>query len=173
MPASCSVQRPSRSISRRCFEFILKWNWHLGQTWRFASRSLRKTMVRQDSHLTHRPSVRTRRSSGGVDCSIDFLSRLNQAIEESCQFSVISFQWRGKNHAACWACLFEPSVPNIQPLIVDPPLSQYTLGVRVFHLAHLGDEVGKLDQLGMGVAADRKSTRLNSSHMSISYAVFC
>src|SRR5258708_2169682 len=82
MPASCSVQRPSRSISRRCLEFILKWNWHLGQTKRFASRSLRKTMVRQDSHLTHRPSVRTRRSSGGVDCSIDFLSRLNQAIEK-------------------------------------------------------------------------------------------
>src|ERR1700747_3621679 len=82
MPASCSVQRPSRSISRRCLEFILKWNWHLGQTKRFASRSLRKTMVRQDSHLTHRPSVRTRRSSGGVDCSIDFLSRLNQAMRK-------------------------------------------------------------------------------------------
>src|SRR5437763_11960798 len=82
MPASCSVQRPSRSISRRCLEFILKWNWHLGQTKRFASRSLRKTIVRQDSHLTHKPSVRTRRSSGGVVCSIDFLSRLNQAMEE-------------------------------------------------------------------------------------------
>src|SRR5437660_11079255 len=82
MPASCSVQRPSRSISRRCLEFILKWNWHLGQTKRFASRSLRKTIVRQDSHLTHKPSVRTRRSSGGVDCSIDFLSRLNQAMEK-------------------------------------------------------------------------------------------
>src|SRR5437667_6643854 len=92
MPASCSVQRPSRSISRRCLEFILKWNWHLGQTKRFASRSLRKTMVRQDSHLTHRPSVRTRRSSGGVDCSIDFLSRLNQAMEECCQLSVVSCQ---------------------------------------------------------------------------------
>src|SRR5260221_13094435 len=82
MPASCSVQRPSRSISRRCLEFILKWNWHLGQTKRFASRSLRKTMVRQDSHLTHKPSGRTRGSSGGVDCSIDFLSRLKQAIEK-------------------------------------------------------------------------------------------
>src|SRR5438309_3146999 len=88
MPASCSVQRPSRSISRRCLEFILKWNWHLGQTKRFASRSLRKTIVRQDSHLTHKPSVRTRRSSGGVVCSIDFLSRLNQAMEESQQFKV-------------------------------------------------------------------------------------
>src|SRR6266480_3095422 len=27
--------------------------------------------------------------------------------------------------------------------------------------------------MGMADAADRKSTRLNSSHMSISYAVFC
>src|SRR5438067_6203854 len=26
---------------------------------------------------------------------------------------------------------------------------------------------------GLGVALDRKSTRLNSSHVSISYAVFC
>src|SRR5699024_11396429 len=26
---------------------------------------------------------------------------------------------------------------------------------------------------GLGAAADRKSTRLNSSHVSISYAVFC
>src|SRR5690242_20889890 len=31
-----------------------------------------------------------------------------------------------------------------------------------------GDEHARL-----GVAPDRKSTRLNSSHMSISYAVFC
>src|SRR5258707_15137329 len=99
MPASCSVQRPSRSISRRCLEFILKWNWHLGQTKRLASRSLRKTMVRQDSHLAHRPSVRTRRSSGGGDCSIDFLSRLNQAIEKNCQFLVICSQLR-KNEIA-------------------------------------------------------------------------
>src|SRR3712207_6893733 len=27
--------------------------------------------------------------------------------------------------------------------------------------------------LGLGVTADRKSTRLNSSHANISYAVFC
>src|SRR6266481_2383598 len=154
MPASCSVQRPSRSISRRCLEFILKWNWHLGQTWRLASRSLRKTMVRQDSHLTHSPSVRTRRSSGGVVCSIDFLSRLNQAMRESRQFSVISFKFpEEKPRAACSSCFFESSVSSSQCLIVDPPLSQYTLGVGVFHLAHLGDEVGELDKLGMGVAA--------------------
>src|SRR5258706_12073982 len=155
MPASCSVERPSRSISRRCLEFILKWNWHLGQTKRLASRSLRKTIVRQDSHLTHRPSVRTRRSSGGVDCSIDFLSRLNQAMEESCQFSVISFQLNTEKQdcTGCRVRLFELLPLNFQLLVVDPPLSQYTLGVGVFHLAHLGDQVGELDELGMCVAA--------------------
>src|SRR3712207_7156576 len=34
------------------------------------------------------------------------------------------------------------------------------------------DQVGVLDQ-GLGVGGDRKSTRLNSSHANISYAVFC
>src|SRR5438309_8924230 len=31
----------------------------------------------------------------------------------------------------------------------------------------------RLDRLAMGIRQDRKSTRLNSSHSSISYAVFC
>src|SRR5689334_23581256 len=35
----------------------------------------------------------------------------------------------------------------------------------------LEDDVGRLDELC--AAQDRKSTRLNSSHSSISYAVFC
>src|SRR5258708_18992054 len=111
-------------------------------------------MVRQESHLTHSTSVRTRRSSGGVVCSIDFLSRLNQAMRESRQFSVISFKFREeKPRAACSSCFFESSVSSSQCLIVDPPLSQYTLGVGVFHLAHLGNQVGEFDELGMGVAA--------------------
>src|SRR5690242_12153517 len=40
---------------------------------------------------------------------------------------------------------------------------------------HLGDaEIEHLDEVGaVGANLDRKSTRLNSSHMSISYAVFC
>src|SRR5699024_12298910 len=41
------------------------------------------------------------------------------------------------------------------------------------HLAHRGDQA----VVGVGLAddpmQDRKSTRLNSSHVSISYAVFC
>src|SRR4051812_49958197 len=33
--------------------------------------------------------------------------------------------------------------------------------------------VGEATSFGSGADSDRKSTRLNSSHMSISYAVFC
>src|SRR3712207_8011425 len=40
-------------------------------------------------------------------------------------------------------------------------------------LAQLGQHVGQV-QLALGVVGvDRKSTRLNSSHANISYAVFC
>src|SRR5438067_5946017 len=38
--------------------------------------------------------------------------------------------------------------------------------------ARPGDELRR-QQTARGGAADRKSTRLNSSHVSISYAVFC
>src|SRR5690242_20964275 len=45
---------------------------------------------------------------------------------------------------------------------------------RAMRLAELGFVVFACDMYGNGVAGkDRKSTRLNSSHMSISYAVFC
>src|SRR5256885_9459260 len=40
---------------------------------------------------------------------------------------------------------------------------------RVLH----ADAVGPVDALDEGPAEDRKSTRLNSSHLVISYAVFC
>src|SRR5699024_11803623 len=35
------------------------------------------------------------------------------------------------------------------------------------------DDIAALDLLGTAESIDRKSTRLNSSHVSISYAVFC
>src|SRR5690606_40254227 len=42
-------------------------------------------------------------------------------------------------------------------------------------LGHILIEEGLLtrEQLGQALAEDRKSTRLNSSHVKISYAVFC
>src|SRR5690606_40337775 len=36
-----------------------------------------------------------------------------------------------------------------------------------------GEEAGPREQEGGATASDRKSTRLNSSHVKISYAVFC
>src|SRR4051812_49745959 len=46
---------------------------------------------------------------------------------------------------------------------------------RLEHVRRLGAEPRGLPQHDVGQLADldRKSTRLNSSHMSISYAVFC
>src|SRR3712207_4067315 len=43
--------------------------------------------------------------------------------------------------------------------------------VAVLMLSARGEEQDKVDGLELG--ADRKSTRLNSSHANISYAVFC
>src|SRR5947208_10938181 len=42
----------------------------------------------------------------------------------------------------------------------------------VEHLVDLPGQ-GALEHQGLGLAGDRKSTRLNSSHQIISYAVFC
>src|SRR5258708_23854917 len=39
--------------------------------------------------------------------------------------------------------------------------------------ARLNDPVRPIDLMLMPIGADRKSTRLNSSHQIISYAVFC
>ena len=105
-------------------------------------------MVPQDSHLTHRPSVRTRRSSGGVVCSIDFLSRLNQAIVSvSATIAEESAGRRVSLH------LNLDAVEARSPLVVDASLGQNALCVGVFDLAHLGDQVGEFDERGMSVAA--------------------
>src|SRR3712207_8295474 len=55
-------------------------------------------------------------------------------------------------------------VPNLIDL---PPLkAQPRRGFEADHLA-------PNDRLGPSISLDRKSTRLNSSHANISYAVFC
>src|SRR5438477_8085650 len=46
-------------------------------------------------------------------------------------------------------------------------------GGRLVEQEHFGIERDRGRELERALAADRKSTRLNSSHMSISYAVFC
>src|SRR5256885_3677404 len=44
---------------------------------------------------------------------------------------------------------------------------------RLHHPAHLVDLAQVLHRLRLELIGDRKSTRLNSSHLVISYAVFC
>src|SRR5690625_5521139 len=69
---------------------------------------------------------------------------------------------------------------------IDARLAQRQADVGVDHLRAGDDrevlqeglapvaEVGRLDRNGLeGLAEDRKSTRLNSSHVATSYAVFC
>src|SRR3712207_8060281 len=46
---------------------------------------------------------------------------------------------------------------------IDPPVADRVLGERE----------ADLDELDVALRVDRKSTRLNSSHANISYAVFC
>src|SRR4029077_1725593 len=140
MPASCSVQRASKSISRRGFAPILKWNWHLGQTNKLASRSLRNVMVRQLSHLVHRPSVRTRRSSGGVASAIAFFSRLNQAISR-CFLSAAIARTQATD-------MFR----EVRSSIVYTTLGENALGIGVFHFLHFSNQFGEFHQLGMRVA---------------------
>src|SRR5690349_23922387 len=59
-----------------------------------------------------------------------------------------------------------PRVPELSQRLAALPLAARRLSLRrrVRHREHPGHRRG---------AADRKSTRLNSSHVEISYAVFC
>src|SRR5277367_173093 len=50
--------------------------------------------------------------------------------------------------------------------------SQYMLGIAAKGMA-AGMNVVRMNQRNCGGTEDRKSTRLNSSHITISYAVFC
>src|SRR5690242_2650408 len=62
---------------------------------------------------------------------------------------------------------FKPvSLGNFEFKNVDEPM-------EVFALANDGLTVPKKEEISGKLKEDRKSTRLNSSHMSISYAVFC
>src|SRR2546430_11476695 len=52
--------------------------------------------------------------------------------------------------------------------------SNQRLGIRSRSMPSIDNEIGVLRKnLGIADAGDRKSTRLNSSHSQISYAVFC
>src|SRR5256885_11942223 len=65
--------------------------------------------------------------------------------------------------------------------LVVGPRAQHEVDDLVAEILGIGNARGLLDLLHLGVervaveglAGDRKSTRLNSSHLVISYAVFC
>src|SRR2546426_4785099 len=57
---------------------------------------------------------------------------------------------------------------------VEARVGHERVGVVPVHVLHdAGRRVGEWIGLGREVVRDRKSTRLNSSHLVISYAVFC
>src|SRR5438128_8810452 len=66
-----------------------------------------------------------------------------------------------------YTTLFRSRGGGFQPLRCQRQRGEWT--VRDRHLRHRQ----RLPQQHAAVGADRKSTRLNSSHGSISYAVFC
>src|SRR5690242_20873458 len=55
----------------------------------------------------------------------------------------------------------------------EPAVSQLQPDSTVLQSAEQPSPLGRLQNRRVGLELDRKSTRLNSSHMSISYAVFC
>src|SRR5699024_11339853 len=75
------------------------------------------------------------------------------AIHPACQKGAISAKWRARSG------------------IVDGEAHQ---GCPAHHfLQNFESRIGHVRVLPAGQVSDRKSTRLHSSHVSISYAVFC
>src|SRR5690242_14869351 len=56
---------------------------------------------------------------------------------------------------------------------VDGGLDEFPIAITLSHGNEIGTEEDARDFRDLEKRQDRKSTRLNSSHMSISYAVFC
>src|SRR5712664_4332504 len=71
--------------------------------------------------------------------------------------------------AAVLAGLISFLSPCVLPLV--PPYLIYLTGATIEHVANDGDV--KASKRAVMASADRKSTRLNSSHDQLSYAVFC
>src|SRR5436309_11474296 len=81
-----------------------------------------------------------------------------------------------------------PYTTLFRSIVVDEPIGQPGLGIIGGELDRISDEFGLKSRRLLGFAQanpnrrrdlspnsslDRKSTRLNSSHVKISYAVFC
>src|ERR1035438_10853816 len=71
------------------------------------------------------------------------------------------------NSAAGFAAPATDAPPFFEEI---PPAAS---GIQWKHVAGLSSKMYVPETIGPGCALDRKSTRLNSSHLGISYAVFC
>src|SRR6266446_156515 len=85
--------------------------------------------------------------------------------------SIRRYRWRGpaRSPSQTWRTFLHNHTHHLwaADLLTVPTLTFKTLYVLVF-IAH-----GRRELVHVNVTADRKSTRLNSSHLVISYAVFC
>src|SRR5690606_42035054 len=71
---------------------------------------------------------------------------------------------------------FENPQRGIVPIIQDMENSHYVLTSKGDHLfihTNLDAPNNRILKIDVATPSDRKSTRLNSSHVKISYAVFC
>src|SRR5690606_4975579 len=68
-------------------------------------------------------------------------------------------------------------LPDLRRMVNFLAEAESRLGLQVsiweIGASHLGVDVDGVKHRSFGIQSDRKSTRLNSSHVKISYAVFC
>src|SRR3989442_5625447 len=84
--------------------------------------------------------------------------------------------------ATSWGCGAARTTPRAAPAATGPTRHVLANGIPVIVQEHRGSDVvalqlwvraGARDESAAELGLDRKSTRLNSSHVRISYAVFC
>src|SRR3712207_7104093 len=80
-----------------------------------------------------------------------------------------------QRNAACQSRVVQCVAGGADPVRVDQRIGrpEANRGVRRAVLAEGRSAARRLAHCGLGAWRDRKSTRLNSSHANISYAVFC
>src|SRR5690606_15375193 len=99
----------------------------------------------------------------------------NYAVED-CDL-VITLGARFDDRVAAVPDKFAPKAKRMLHLDIDPSEIHKVKRADWHHVGLLGDAVDTLvaygRRLGFKTDLDRKSTRLNSSHVKLSYAVFC
>src|SRR5699024_12821308 len=97
------------------------------------------------------------------------------ALILACVFPTLVFNIfsRFPNQDAATTYIYTLSLHDALPISVGQTMACIEASVDYCHEREtFGKSIGK-HQLVKQMIADRKSTRLNSSHVSISYAVFC